>query len=71
MSTAANLEPQHLRELADLIEGRRWERVARLAEVAEKPAIGAFRVERPRDLPEPPSGYQWNDRALLEPVGVS
>jgi hypothetical protein len=38
-----DLDPNHLRQLATLIEQRRDERLAKLAEVAEQPALGAYR----------------------------
>lgn len=62
------VDPAHLEELAALLRERRWERAAKLAEAAEKPALGAFRSGQSRPLPDAPPGFRWNSRMLLEPV---
>jgi hypothetical protein len=37
------VDPAHLEELAALIRQEQWDRAARLAEIADRPALGYYR----------------------------
>jgi hypothetical protein len=47
-----NVDPSHLEELAALIRWRQYERIAHLAELADRAALGAYRQDhRPPAYP--------------------